>query len=436
MNTRGSLPRQRIPYAARFSAKTAVASAFAWAPAMELVETLRGAMTGSAWIRVAAIAMGMTALRWAVARSALRAPSAPGAIARLAGGAFLVEAARVAIKVAPAATGVLVSPSVRQAVLSNLVPAPLCTALYAALLGRAVWRHVATESAESADFAVFVGALWVAFPQIAAAALGLLVAPRLSPLASAWLTAAILGVALPFAAALVSRIRIARRRDWLDRASAGAFPGWRVVDPSWRSRSAGLVRLTPGLDKVLLQVVAPGSPFRETDHAPVAAFDVVPPTKSPGLAAGLARLLAAGLAMLATIPPVLIVSAGLEVPWPLVVDSATTRDGTTLVVTQTPDGDPNEVWLSVRHRHSDPDREGEWRQYRIEYGEPLWKGRITLGSHVPIAIIRNYGVDVARFDLSTGQLTRLGPKRPDPMPLLTVNPLVRGDPTPATRSLP
>jgi hypothetical protein len=402
-------PQTRVPYAALLSARAVAAAAFAWAPAVDLAETLRLAAIGEHLPRSSAMAIAVAdvVLRWTVAWYALRARGLDGAAARLAGGAFLLEATHGAMAMQFFAGDCYLCPRLFGAFAVNVIAAPLVVAGYAAVLAILAWRHVAADSAESSEQAVVAGALWVAIPQVASAALGAF-GRRSFPTEAAWLLAAGLGAAVPFAAALVARARIELRRDWLNRARGGAFPGWRVADRAVVGAAEGLPRLTPGSEDVLVRVVSAGGPFRGGEAAlPVAMFafgawsaNAPDPTRTghPGVACGRIALGLAGVfrcmfAVLAALPLVIVASAVVSVPGPLVVASATAADGTQFVVTEVPDGDPNVVLLTVRAPGG-----GSWHQYFVEYGAPLWKGRIAISPDGTTAVLRDHGMAVARLD--------------------------------------
>jgi hypothetical protein len=82
---------------------------------------------------------------------------------------------------------------------------------------------------------------------------------------------------------------------------------------------------------------------------------------------------------------------------PLAVDVTVAPDGTTFLVTQFHD-DAYSVRLNVRRGS------GVWRQYWLANDDPFWIGTIELLVDRKIAIIRNYGFEVARFRWETGQL--------------------------------
>jgi hypothetical protein len=271
---------------------------FVWAGAMELVEALRLAAAENEVLRPVLIALVDVLLRWRIARYALHARSSLSASARIAGGGFALGVAQAAAALAPLARHAFASAPIGRALGVHLALAPLAAAGYAAVLAALVRPHVAADSAESSEAAIVVGASWVAFPQLVTAVFGFRVALPEFPVEPSWLVATGLGVALPFVVALAATVRIACRRDWLERASAGSFPGWRVVDRAEAASGDGLPRLAPGDENVLLKVVVPDSPFRAAECVPAATFRKPPPIRWR-VARGVARLLLTMLAMAA-----------------------------------------------------------------------------------------------------------------------------------------
>jgi hypothetical protein len=352
-------PRARVAFA--------LSVAFAWGPALDLIETLLRACRGLSG--AGEIALGIAAF---VARAAIgRFVFGDGGWvlgewrSTIASGRFW---AALALAVATFALGVvlrmaLLVPLLGEALrvqaagawIVNAVVPPGVIAAYAVLLPLALPKKVNRGHAPDPAPVAPLAALWAAVGQGAIVFDGLW--------ENEWSTHGIGlgwhirwwgGVVLPFVAGWALEIAA-----WRDRAGSTTHEG------TWWSRFR----------------VAAKSP--SPSGTAILAWMVVP------LAAVVLYFLADGLSFLCGINPV-------------VVTAARAPDGMRAVIVAQPD-DPYDVFLCVE------DRDHAWSRYRVAYADPPWGQEVAFLPGTHDVLVQAFGIDVAVLHERTQTLEKLAP---------------------------